>query len=161
MNKIMIVGALIALTATGCVSVNKNDGGVNLDMNPVLKDVVHEKLTVQDKPTTARDQMNCLFGFIFWGSTATHVADLTDCGFGMIGKVKNGAYANACDAAKCDLLVGTRYKLTVEDYIVFGRWTAEVTGYPAKVSGVEVIEDKNTDHAIFPPKGFSGKFLPF
>lgn len=161
MNKIMIVGALVALAATGCISVNKNDGGVALDKNPILKDVVHEKMTVGTAPITAQDQMNCLFGFICWGSTATHVADLADGGLGMIGQVKNGAYANACDAAKCDQIVGTRYKLTIEDYIVFGRCTAEVTGYPAKVSGVEVIEDKNTDHAIFPPKGFSGKFLPF
>ena len=54
-------------------------------------------------------------------------------------KAKNGAYANACDAAKCDQLVGTRYKVTTEDYFVYAKCKAEVTGYPAKVVGVEAI----------------------
>ena len=54
-------------------------------------------------------------------------------------KAKNGAYANACDAAKCDQLVATRYTVTVEDYFVYAKCKAEVTGYPAKVEGVEVL----------------------
>ena len=54
-------------------------------------------------------------------------------------KAKNGAYANACDAGKCDQLVGTRYKITTEDYFVYAKCKAEVTGYPAKVTGVEVV----------------------
>ena len=57
----------------------------------------------------------------------------------MLLKTGNGAYANACDAAKCDQLVGTRYKVTTEDYFVYAKCKAEVTGYPAKIVGVEAI----------------------
>ena len=140
MKKLMMAAALAAL-ACGCVSVNKNDGGESNLRAKVCKDVIHEKLSVADNKVTASDEIQCLFGWICWGSTATHTADQTDelFGFGMKAKAKNGAYANACDAAKCDQLVATRYKVTVEDYFVYAKCKAEVTGYPAKVEGVEVL----------------------
>ena len=59
--------------------------------------------------------------------------------FGAIVKAKNGAYANACEKAKCDRLVGTRYTITTEDYIVYKKVKAEISGYPATLAGVEVI----------------------
>ena len=60
----------------------------------------------------------------------------------LVAKAKNGAYANACDAAKCDQVVGARYKVTTEDYFVFKKINAEITGYPASLTGVELIENK-------------------
>lgn len=133
--------AAIAAVACGCITVNKNDGGESNMKVKVCKDMIHEKIAVEDKQITAQDQIHCLFGFICWGSSATHVADQTDDLFslGMQVKAKNGAYANACDAGKCDQLVGTRYKITTEDYFVYEKCKAEVTGYPAKVTGVEVV----------------------
>jgi len=141
MKKLMFA-AMVAAVACGCVTVNKNDGG-NSDLQPaVAKDVIHEKLSVADKTVSAQDQVNCLFGIFCWGSTATHVCDQSEFGFGMKAKAKDGAYANACDAAKCDQIVGARYKITTEDYFVFAKCKAEVTGFPAKVEKVEVIENK-------------------
>lgn len=139
--KKLITAAAIAAIACGCISVNKNDGGESNMKMKVCKDIVHEKISVSDKQVSAQDQVHCLFGLITWGSSATHTADLTDdlFSFGMQVKAKNGAYANACDAAKCDQLVGTRYKITTKDYYVYANCTAEVTGYPAKVEGVEVV----------------------
>ena len=58
---------------------------------------------------------------------------------GAIVKAKNGAYANACDKAKCDRLVGTRYTITTNDYFVYKEVKAEISGYPATLAGVEVI----------------------
>ena len=140
MKKLM-AAALVAAVACGCVTVNKNDGGESNMRAKVIKDVVHEKYTVADKTVTASDEIQCLFGFICWGSSATHIADTTDelIPFGMVPKAKNGAYANACDAAGCDQLVATRYKVTTTDYFVYATCKAEVTGYPASVSGVEVL----------------------
>ena len=139
--KKILAGAIVAAVACGCVSVNKNDGGEACMRMKVCKDVIHAKVAVDAQTITAEDNINCLFGFICWGSTATHTADQT-CdlfAFGPTAKAKNGAYANACDAAKCDQLVATRYKITVNDYYVFKTVKAEVTGYPAKVTGVEVL----------------------
>jgi len=157
MKKLM-VAATLATLACGCVTANKNDGG-NSDLRPgVVKDLIHEKLTVSNDRVTAKDQINCLFGFICWGSTATHVCDQSEFGFGMKAKAKDGAYANACDAAQCDQIVGARYKITTKDYFVFSTCEAEITGFPAKVDKVEVIENKTPAPPCNLPKG---GLLPF
>ncbi|MGN0845829.1 MAG: hypothetical protein ACI4RA_00415 [Kiritimatiellia bacterium] len=139
MKKILCAVALAAV-ACGCITVNKNDGG-NANIRPnIVKDKIHEKYTVGQTPVSATDNVKCLFGFICWGSTATHVADCSDAGLvGAVAKAKNGAYANACDAGKCDAIVGTRYTVTTDDYFVYQEVKAEVKGYPANVTSVEVI----------------------
>lgn len=55
---------------------------------------------------------------------------------------KEWCVRDACDAAKCDQVVGARYKVTTEDYFVFKKINAEITGYPASLTGVELIENK-------------------
>jgi len=145
MKKLM-VGAVVAAIACGCVSVNQNDGGNACRRPCIAKDIVHEKFTVSDKTVSAQDNINCLFGFICWGSSATHIADAV-CGEASIlpsglDKAKNGAYANACDAAKCDQIVAAKYKVTTDDYFVFKKYKAEITGYPATLAGVELIDNK-------------------
>lgn len=147
MKKVML-GAVVSLLFAGCISVNQNDGGNACRKPCIAKDIVHEKFTVAQNTVTAKDNVNCLFGLIFWGSSATHTADAV-CdrgGFFLKAnpatKAKNGAYANACDAAKCDQIVGAKYKVTTEDYFVFKKISAEITGYPATLSGVELIENK-------------------
>lgn len=143
--KRIIIGATIAALACGCVSVRQNDGGNACRTPCIAKDIVHEKFAVSDKTISAQDKINCLFGIICWGSSATHFSDAV-CGQGpflnAVAKAKNGAYANACDAAKCDQVVGARYKVTTEDYFVFKKINAEITGYPASLTGVELIENK-------------------
>lgn len=139
MNKLIAV-AFVAAIACGCVSVRKNDGG-NSDLRPnVVKDVMHEKYSVSDQTVSAVNEVQAVLGIFCWGSTATHVADQAEfSGVGIVAKAKNGAYANACDAAGCDQLVGTRYTITKEDYVVYAKCKVEVTGYPAKLEGVEVL----------------------
>lgn len=143
--KRIIIGATIAALACGCVSVRQNDGGNACRTPCIAKDIVHEKFAVSDKTISAQDKINCLFGIICWGSSATHFSDAV-CGQGpfldAVAMAKNGAYANACDAAKCDQVVGARYKVTTEDYFVFQKINAEITGYPASLTGVELIENK-------------------
>lgn len=139
MNKLSVVVAL-ASVACGCVSVNKNDGGDPRLAPPLAQDKVHLKYEVEKKQVKAEDQMHCLFGFICWGSSATHKCDQGEGGWSLSDRVKDGAYANACDAAKCDQLVGARYKVTVDDYFVYAKGKAEVSGYPSKLVDVEVID---------------------
>lgn len=142
MKKLMMAAALAAL-ATGCITVNKNDGGDDVLKPAIAKDVVHEKYEVGTTPVTATESLNVLFNLIVWGKTATHHADEAPYRFlDKVGQAKNGAYANACDQAKCDSIVGARYNVRVEDYFVFKKLTCEITGYPAKITGVELIENK-------------------
>ena len=151
MKKLMI-GAAIAAIACGCISVNQNDGGNACRRPCIAKDIVHEKFTVAQNTVSAKDKMFGLFGLFTFGSSATHTADAV-CGKddksffeklfpSAAEKAKNGAYANACDAAKCDQIVGAKYKVKTTDYFVFKIYEAEITGYPSSLTGVELIENK-------------------
>ena len=150
MNKLMMtMGVALAGAAilTGCVAVRQNDGGESNVRPSIVKDKVREKYEVGKEKVRATDSVNCLLFFIRWGSKAKHIADMTDAnGATLIGRAKNGAYAIACDEANCDALVGTKYKVTARNYFfIFQRATAELTGYPATLTGVEVIPaDENT-----------------
>ena len=142
MKKLMVATALAAL-ATGCITANKNDGGDDCLKPRIVKDAVHEKYEVGTTPVTATESLNVLFNFITWGKTATHHADAAPYKwFDKVGEVRSGAYANACDQGKCDSIVGARYNVRVEDYFVFKKLTCEVTGYPAKITGVELLPAK-------------------
>lgn len=138
--KKLLATMTIAAVAAGCITVNKNDGGNSCIKPKQVKDKIHLKYQVDKTVVSAKDQVHCLFGFICWGSTAKHIADQGEFGFGCQAAVKNGAYANACDAAKCDQIAGARYKLTTTDYYVYKKCQAEITGYPVKVVDVEVVD---------------------
>ena len=146
MKKLIVTAALAAL-ACGCISANRNDGG-NHNVQPlVAKDIVHEKYTIEQTPVTATESINAIFGIFTFGATATHTADGAPLSTfwqsdALNSKVRNGAYANACDQAKCDAIVGARYNVRTEDYIVYKKLTCEITGYPARLTSVELIENK-------------------
>ena len=96
MKQLMVAAALVAV-ACGCITVNKNDGGESDLRTKICKDIVHEKLSVSDKTVSAQDEVQCLFGFICWGSTATHSADQAEfSGFGMKARAKNGQEWRLC-----------------------------------------------------------------
>ncbi len=139
--KKLVLAASVAAVLTGCVAVRQNDGGESNVRPYIVKDKVHEKYEVGKEKVKATDSINCLLFFIRWGSKAKHIADMTDSNGGiLIRRAKNGAYAIACDEANCDALVGTKYKITARNYFfIFQRVTAELTGYPATLTGVEVM----------------------
>lgn len=140
--KKLLMGLGLAVVAAGCVSVNKNTGD-NADLKQwIIKDVMHETYSVEQQRVKGANKVYCLFGFICWGNYEG-IADQSDAGFfGAEAICKNGAYAKACDDAKCDQLAAARYKVRTEDYFVFKKVEAEVCGNPVKVTGVEVLENK-------------------
>ncbi len=141
MNKCLLaMTAVVALCATGCISVHKNDGGESNLRPCIVKDRVHEKFEVSDKTVSASENLHCVLGIIKWGKTASHIADQAEfSGFGPVAAVKNGAYAKACEAAGCDQIAGARYTITKEDYFVYAKYKAEITGYPVKLAGVDIL----------------------
>ncbi|MBQ8126301.1 MAG: hypothetical protein IJ173_10570 [Kiritimatiellae bacterium] len=142
MKKLVAV-AMIAAVACGCVSVNKNDGGTVCLKPAVVKDAVYEKYTISDKAVTAKAQAVGICGFIVIGDAeATHWADNVDGTARFMSTpamAKNNAYSKACEENKCDSLVAARYSVTRKNYFVFDQATATVTGYPAKLDGIEVL----------------------
>ena len=142
MKKLMMACFLVAATAsmTGCISVNKNDGGESCLRPNLYKDCILEKYSVGKEKVSATETVQCVLNCICWGATASHYADQAEfSGFGAVAKAKNGAYAKACEAAKCDQIVGTRYTITTENYVVYKKVKAEISGYPATMTGVEVV----------------------
>jgi len=149
MNKLMMIGvAASVLGLTGCITSAKNDGGEACLTPKIEKDIVHEKYSVEKNTITAAESLTYLsYGpFCFaWGGSATHVSSRAPVGevkwYGLTPQQKalNGAFANACDQAGCDTLVGARYSYKDENYIFFGKVTCEASGYPAKLTGVELI----------------------
>ena len=141
MKKLMMAAAVAAL-ACGCVTVNKNDGGDACLKPKICKDCVHEKYTVSEQPVTAKCTVIGICGLFTIGDPeVTHFSDQTPnaIAFGSLGKAKNGAYSKAGDAAKCDSIVGARYTATKTNYFVYDTSVVEITGYPAKLTGVELI----------------------
>jgi hypothetical protein len=142
MKKLMMA-AVIAAIACGCVSVNKNDGGTKCLTPAVVKDTVYEKYSISDKPVTANAQAVGILGFIIIGDAeATHWADNVagEARFRTtVGMAKNNAYSKACEANNCDSIVAARYSVTRKNFFVFDQASATVTGYPAKLTGIEVL----------------------
>ena len=154
--KKLLMGLGLAVIAAGCVSVNKNTGD-NADLKQwIIKDVMHEKYSVEQQRVKGENKIYCLFGLICWGNYEG-IADQSDAGFfGAEAICKNGAYAKACDDANCDQLAAARYKVRTEDYFVFKKVEAEVCGNPVKITGVEVLENKAFT-AVVPATGASNK----
>lgn len=138
--KKLLVATMIASAVAGCTTVNKNDGGNSCIAPDQIKDRIHLKYSVDKKSVNANDKVHCLFGFICWGSSASHIADRGEGRLTFIGQAKDGAYANACDLAKCDHIAGARYKVTTKDYFIYKNCKAEITGFPVKVVDAEVVD---------------------
>lgn len=150
MKKAIMAVAITAM-ACGCITNIKNDGGDACLRPAVSKDIVHEKYDVGTAPVTGTESISWIKLGLFtikWGGTATHIANGAPIGnVGFFGETPtqlamNGAYANACDQGNCDSIVGSRYTIRDESYFVFGTVRCEAKGYPAKLTGVELIENK-------------------
>ena len=140
MKKLIMTAALAAI-ACGCITVNKNDGGDACLKPRICKDAVHEKYSVSDKPVTVKaTAIGIMKLFVIGDPEATHFSDQTPdrFAFGSVAVAKNAAYSKACDAAKCDSIVGARYTVKRTNYFVYDTTTVELTGYPAKLVGVEL-----------------------
>lgn len=140
--KKLVFGAVLAALASGCISVYKNDGGNSNKKLEVAQDFIHTKYEVKNEKVKATDSGHQVLLWTF-GSMADHIADASEgprCG--IVGYVKNGAYAQACSKAGCDQIVAARYKIKVDDYVVYKKATAEIEGFPATAKSVEVIENK-------------------
>ena len=139
MKKLIMGIALVALAA-GCNSVYKNDGG-DADLRPtIIRDVAYEKYDIKSTQVDSVDNRVGIFGFLVLGGIAGHYADNAPSGWfdnRTVAAAKNGAYAAACEAAGCDTLVGCRYTIDYTNYFLWDEAKVKVTGYPAKLVGVE------------------------
>ena len=149
MKKLLAVSVFAALAA-GCVTNYRNDGG-DSDLKPeIVRDRVYEKYDISQKTVTATEQNIGLFPWFEFnvfnlGGMAKHYADnVENQGYAQesIMRAKNGAYALACEQSGCDTLVGVRYDVVYNWYLFWNEATVTVTGYPAKLTGIEFRKAK-------------------
>ena len=149
MKKLMAVVVLSA-AAAGCVTNYRNDGGDSNLKPEIVRDRVYEKYDISEKTVTATEQNIGILPFgmgnVFnVGGMAKHYADNVEkMGWAQesIMRAKNGAYALACEQSGCDAIVGTRYNVVYKWYFFWNEATVTVTGYPAKLTGIEFHKAK-------------------
>lgn len=138
MKKLMTCMSLLALVAGCKTQVYKNDGG-DADLRPtIVRDVAYEKYEVQPTPVESSDVRIGILPWDFpfgggWiiGGIASHYADNVDQGYAAqrtTRAAKNGSYAAACEAAKCDSLVGTRYVVKYNNFFFWDKANVTVKG---------------------------------
>ncbi len=149
MKRVMMAVAAVALVS-GCVTNCKNDGG-DADLKPkIVRDIAYEKYDIATTPVSASEQVVGIVPVGQWnwftvGGMSQHLADdVVHMGYpqASILRAKSGAYALACEKAGCDSLVGTRYEVTYKWFFFWNEATVTVTGYPAKLTGVEFRKAK-------------------
>lgn len=157
MKKSLIVAAfaaVVGLTMSACTSINTNDGAS--DSKQAMVPAVYEPVIKHvDKKVTGKAQIHVLFGLFTWG--AEGFADRTVMGanspFSILPSgremAKDASVYNACTKNKCDLLLSTKYKLTVKDFFVYQNITCDVAGFPGTEVGVVKKE-------VAFPKAFNG-----
>ena len=62
--------------------------------------------------------------------------------YSLESKARNAALYKACQQSKCDALIGAMYEVETEDYILYSVSKCKVTGWPARITGIEKVSNK-------------------
>ncbi|MDH4566201.1 hypothetical protein E8E95_05870 [Pseudomonas sp. BN414] len=144
MKKFLVPTFMAATFAalTGCTSYNVSqptsplNGSVNTDLKADIK--VGEQITGQS-------EVNILFSFLQFGGDSEFADGVAYGGDGSgglpfgpdpISSVKSAAAYKAVKESGADLIVAPRYELSVQDYFVFKKVTAKVTGNKGTIQSI-------------------------
>lgn len=139
---------MVAVLFTGCFSTHTNDLAKDTDVTLRTPNYQMEVQTGK-KRVSGKASQNVVYlflGSISWGDSKFADRAFTDGNSSLLSffpdpveQVKQAATYNACAAAKCDMLIGAKYTVEIEDYIVFKRVKCTVTGYPGIELGIKEI----------------------
>lgn len=157
MKKITVLGLLatVTLVFTGCTSVNTSDAGsINVypaTVGPV--DCYRPLYKVNEKERVSGEaKVNVLFGIFAWGDTSAFADNATlaasDSIFGAFFAwlpnakeiAAKAAFYDACKTSNSDAVVAARYEIQTDDYFVFKKMNVKITGFPATLTGVEIVK---------------------
>ena len=131
--------ALAAAVLTGCTSVVTSDGASGVPQPESDHPGYAAKIEHKDVRIEGESQINVLFGLFAWGTEGfADNSKLSTFSFLPSSEnfAKSAAVYSACQKNKVDLLLGTRYVLTITDYFVFKEIHCKVAGFPATMTGV-------------------------
>lgn len=147
--------AVAALLFSGCTSINTSDAG-SMNVYPATVGPVDNyrplyKVNEKER-VSGQAQVNVLFGIFAWGDTSAFADNATlaasDSIWGMFFAwlpnakeiAAKAAFYNACTSSKSDAVVAARYEIQTDDYFVFKKMNVKVTGFPATLTGVEIVK---------------------
>lgn len=157
MKKITVLGLLatVTLVFTGCTSVNTSDAG-SMNVYPATVgpvDSYRPLYKVNEKErVSGQAKVNVLFGLFAWGDTSAFADNATlsasDSVFGALFAwlpnakeiAAKAAFYDACKTSNSDAVVAARYEIQTDDYFVFKKMNVKVTGFPATLTGVEIVK---------------------
>ena len=147
--------ATAALFFAGCTSINTSDA-VRMNVYPATVgqvDSYRPLYKVNEKErVSGQAQVNVLFGLFAWGDTSAFADNATLAANDSIWSAllawlpnakeiaAKAAFYNACKSSKSDAVVAARYEIQTDDYFVFKKMNVKVTGFPATLTGVEIIK---------------------
>ena len=132
-----------AVSLSGCFAVHTNDAAAVVKVD-VKAHEFKADIAVGKTPVSGEATVHNLFGLISWGVSS--YADDAFCSTSTLPiqlilpattVAKQGATYNACAEAKADVLLAAKYKLDINDYIVYKAIKCKVTGYPGSIKGVK------------------------
>ncbi|MBO7147048.1 MAG: hypothetical protein J6W81_04805 [Lentisphaeria bacterium] len=134
---ITVAAAVIAMFGTACTVVTTNDAAQ--ESGYVIRPAVYDPIVKhENRKISGSATWHSLFGFINWGlGQYAERTELRDIFPNVISLVKQSAVFDACDTNKCDIILGTKYVITVDDYLVYKTVNCTVTGFPGQVVGLE------------------------
>ena len=142
MKKMIVLLAAVVMTfvVTGCRSVFTSDGAsaipqISADHPGYAAVYSHKNVRVNGEA-----QVNVLLGILSWG-TEGYADNANFSLFSFFPSAENvakrAAVYEACQKNNADTLLGTRYVLTVTDYLIFKTINCKVAGFPATMDNVK------------------------
>ena len=152
---VLAVSAVVSMFFVGCSSINTSDAG-SMNVYPATVgpvDSYRPLYQVNEKQrVNGQAKVNVLFGIFAWGDTSAFADNATlfagDSIFGALFSwlpnakeiAAKAAFYNACTANKCDAVVAARYEIKTDYYFVFKKMDVKIAGFPATMTGVEVVK---------------------
>ena len=130
--------AAIALTA--CTSIVTSDGANGVPQPASNHPGYDATFSLKNTRVDGESQINVLLGLFAWGTEGyADNSQLSTFSFLPSSEnfAKSAAVYNTCQENKADVLVGTRYILTITNYFVFKKINCKVAGFPATMTGVK------------------------
>ena len=153
------IAVAVSAFLTGCsTQINSSDSGsMNIPAMTIgpVDDFRPLYQVDSQKKVKASSDVKILFWLFTWGSDNAFAdnATLSKEGENFLGKIfpflnaketaAKAAFYKACKEAACDSIVAARYEITSDNYFfIYRKMTVEISGYPAKLSGVETVKAK-------------------
>ncbi len=146
----------VSTVMVGCVQINSSDSG-SMNIPPMTVGPVDDYRPLYQidcsRKVKASSNIKNLFWIFTWGSDNVYADNASIFpGGSILGRIfpfmvaketaAKAAFYKACKEAQCDSIIAARYEITFKDYFFYRKMIVEISGFPAKITGVETVKAK-------------------